>query len=152
MRPGIVKVGVGIAATALIPGALAFGPSLASAGAPVTISVPCGGPSGGPVGLVAAISSADGSGGGTITLAPGCTYTFTSGAFSSSPATGNDALPVITTTIIIAGRNATIAGNNTDFRILEVDGPSGNLTLNNLNVTGGNSPVAGGESGTWRGP
>src|SRR5215472_5887403 len=36
--------------------------------------VPCSGPGGGAAGLVAAINAANAAGGGTITLAPGCTY------------------------------------------------------------------------------
>ena len=144
MKPGIVKVAVGIAATALVPGALVFGPALAWAGASVAVTVPCSGPTGGSAGLIAAVTAANSGGGGTITLAPGCTYAYTAGTFNSGGPTGNDALPVVTSTVTIIGQNATIKGNGTDFRIMEVDGPTGNLTLNNLNITGGSSPVAGG--------
>ena len=41
------------------------------------------------------------------------------------------------------GNGATIDGTNS-FRVFEVDGPSGNLTLNNLTVTGGAAADFGG--------
>ncbi len=128
--------------------ALTTGPVAVASAAPI-INVPCFGPTGGTAGLIAAINSANAGGGGTINLAPGCTYAFTSGAFSSG--VGNDALPVVTTGITIQGKNATLEGNNTDFRLLEVDGPSGALALNRLNITGGNSPVGGGGIGNLLG-
>src|ERR1700758_3563884 len=46
------------------------------------INVPCSGPGGGAAGLVAAITAANAAGGGTISLAPGCTYALTAAASS----------------------------------------------------------------------
>ena len=81
------------------------------------INVPCSGPGGGAAGLVAAINAANAAGGGTISLAPGCTYTLTAAA-SSGPM-GANGLPIITTRITIAGAHATITRSSSDkFRIL----------------------------------
>ncbi len=80
--------------------------------------------------LVAAVNAANGAGGGTINLAPGCHYLLT-----SSPDGSENGLPVVMTRIGINGNGATIDGTNS-FRDFEVDGPGGNLTLNNLTVTG----------------
>src|SRR5450755_2542296 len=109
--------------------------------------VPCGGSSGGAAGLVAAISAANSGGGGTINLAPGCTYTLTAANNSNSanPLVGANGLPVITTPVTINGRNTTIARSSSaaPFRLFEVDGPGGSLTVNNLTLTGGSSPAGG---------
>jgi len=52
---------------------------------------------------------------------------------------------VITTRITIAGAHSTIARSSTEqFRILEVDGPGGNLTLSALTITGGDVGGPGG--------
>ena len=64
--------------------------------------------------LIAAFAAANTAGGGTINLAPGCTYPLTSAD------NGENGLPVVTTSIGVNGNGATIAGNNTSFRILEV--------------------------------
>jgi len=44
----------------------------------------------------------------------------------------------------VNGNGATIAGNSTSFRIIEADGPGGNLSLQNLTITGGSSDNGGG--------
>ena len=89
------------------------------------INVPCSGPGGGAAGLVAAINAANAAGGGTISLAPRCTYTLTAADNNSF---GGNGLPVITTPITIAGAHATIARHSAQhFRIFEVDGPGGSL-------------------------
>ena len=107
------------------------------------INVPCSGPGGGTAGLVAAINAANAAGGGTISLAPRCTYTLTAAA--SSGKMGPNGLPIITTRITIAGAHSTIARSSSDkFRILEVDGPGGNLAASALTITGGNSDQPGG--------
>jgi hypothetical protein len=49
---------------------------------------------------------------------------------------------MIVSTIRINGRDATIDGTNT-VRVFEVD-PGGNLTLNDLTVTGGSANIGGG--------
>jgi len=101
-------------------------------------NVPCFGPGGGAAGLVAAIDAANASGGGGINLAGGCTYSLTS-ANNTDPALGSNGLPVITTPITINGSGSTIAGNNSNFRIIAISGPAGgSLTLNGVTVSGGN--------------
>jgi hypothetical protein len=128
--------------------AVVTGALVALAGLPAGVAlagtgVPCSGPGGGAAGLTAAINAANAAGGGTITLTPGCTYTLTAAA-SSGPL-GPNGLPRVTTRITITGAHATIAGSSSDkFRILEVDGPGGNLSLNGLTITGGNATQPGG--------
>jgi len=105
--------------------------------------VPCSGPGGGAAGLIAAINAANTGGGGTIALAAGCTYRLT--AANNAGALGPNGLPVITSAITIKSAGATIARRSSQpFRILEVDGPGGNLTLHNLTITGGDTPGPGG--------
>ena len=103
-------------------------------------NVPCSGAGGGAAGLVAAINAANASGGGAINLASGCTYSLTS-ANNTVPGIGANGLPVITTPITInAGGGATIAGNNSNFRVIAISGPAGgSLTLNGVTVTGGSA-------------
>src|SRR5215510_2663294 len=118
---------------------LPAGAALAGTGA----AVPCSGPGGGAVGLIAAINAANTGGGGTIALAAGCTYRLT--AADNNGALGPNGLPVITSAITIKGAGATIARRSAQpFRILEVDGPGGDLTLQNLKITGGDTPGPGG--------
>jgi len=93
-------------------------------------------------GLIAAINSANGHGGGTISLTRGCTYQL-SGADNTNPVTGANGLPVITSRIEINGKDTTIAGDGS-ARIFQVDAPHGNLTLNGLELTGGFNTFAGG--------
>src|SRR5215831_5775001 len=115
--------------------------SVALAGTDTT--VPCFGPGGGAAGLVAAINAANATGGGAISLAPGCTYTLT--AAGSGGPLGPNGLPRVTTPITIAGANATITRSSSQqFRILEVDGPGGNLSASALTITGGNANQPGG--------
>ena len=78
-----------------------------------------------------------------ISLAPGCTYTLTAAA-SSGPL-GPNGLPRVTTRITIAGAQSTITRSSSQqFRILEVDGPGGNLSASALTITGGNANQPGG--------
>ena len=126
-----VKFAVGT--TASLVGLMVAAPAVSSA-TPASMSVPCTGQAA----LVAAINAANGAGGGTINLAPGCHY-----ALTSSPDNSENGLPVVTTQIGVNGNGATIDGTNS-FRVLEVDGPGGNLTLNNVTVTGGSSQDFGG--------
>src|SRR5215467_13950428 len=115
--------------------------SVALAGTDTT--VPCFGPGGGAAGLVAAINAANATGGGAISLAPGCTYTLT--AAGSSGPLGPNGLPKVTTPITIAGAQSTITRSSSQqFRILEVDGPGGNLSASALTITGGNANQPGG--------
>jgi hypothetical protein len=111
----------------LLAGFLAA-PAQASSGA----SVPCSSAA-----LIAAITAANAAGGGTINLASGCHYALTSAV------SGEDGLPPIGTTIGVNGNGATIDGTNS-VRVLEVDGPGGNLSLQNLTITGGSADVGGG--------
>jgi hypothetical protein len=102
-----------------------------AAGAAASINVACGDSAG----LVAAVNTANAAGGGSINLAAGCTYSLT---MRNNPAMGGNGLPVVVTPITINGKNATIAGNSTNFRIIAIDGTSGGaLTLNGVTITGG---------------
>ena len=74
--------------------------------------------------------------GGTINLTAGCTYQLTPD--------GNDenGLPVVMTRIGVNGNGATIDGTKT-VRVLEVDGAGGNLSLQNVTITGGSADTGG---------
>jgi hypothetical protein len=135
----IVKAGLGSGAVILLLSSVLAVPA---AQASTRASVPCSGKGGGSAGLVAAINSANSSGGATINLAAGCTYTLTT-ANNSDPMLGANGLPVITSRITLNGFRTTIAGNDSNFRILFVAG-SGNLTLQGLTITGGKTPGPGG--------
>jgi hypothetical protein len=132
-----------LSATVVLGALVAFaglpaGVALAGTG----INVPCSGPGGGAAGLVAAINAANAARGGTISLAPRCTYTLTAADNNSF---GGNGLPVITTPIIIAGAHATIARHSAQhFRIFEVDGPGGSLAASALTITGGDVGGPGG--------
>ena len=71
--------------------------------ASTVIDVPCSGPGGGAPGLIAAIDKANSSGGGTIGLAAGCTYTVATDG--TSPGAGG--LPVVTTPITVNANGST---------------------------------------------
>src|SRR3984957_21159910 len=94
----LLKIAMGTGAAFL---ALTIAPAMAASAAP-SASVPC---SSGAAGLVAAINTANGSGGGTISLASGCTYTL-----STTPDNGENGLPVVTTGVAVNGNGATIKG------------------------------------------
>src|SRR5215467_8810739 len=118
---------------ALAGGVLLFG---SAAGAASSVNVPCAG--GGA--LAAAVASANGSGGGTINLAGGCTYTLSVNNMDMGP----NGLPVIASAITINGNGSTISGNN-HVRVLDIHGADGGqITLNNVTITGGSSPGPGG--------
>ena len=137
MKPfSIVTAGLGGGIAILL---LAAAPA---AQASTGVSVPCSGPAGGPAGLIAALSAANATGGATISLAAGCTYQLTA-ANNTSPTLGNNGLPVITSPITLNGSATTIAGNDSTFRILEISG-TGNLTVQGLTITGGNTSGMGG--------
>ena len=87
--------------------------------------------------LVAAINAANAAGGGTIDLTAGCDYALTTAD------NGENGLPVVTTRIAVNGNGATIDGTDT-VRVFEVDGPDGNLSLQNVTLTGGSADVGGG--------
>lgn len=123
----VVKAGLGGGAGVLLAGFLAAAPAQAAAG-----SVSCS-----PGALIAAIAAANTAGGGTINLTPGCTYSLTSAD------NGENGLPVVSTRISVNGNGATIDGTKT-VRVLEVDGPGGNLSLQNLIITGGSADNGGG--------
>ena len=106
-------------------------PAVASA-APSSGNVPCT-----QAALVGAINAANAAGGGTINLTQGCDYALT------SVDNGGNGLPVVTTRISVNGNGATIDGTNT-VRVFEVDGPGGNLSLQNVTVTGGSADIGGG--------
>jgi hypothetical protein len=107
---------------------------LGSAGfAAVQTNVPCSAKA---AGLVAAINAANSGGGGTINLAAGCDYSLT------TPDNGENGLPVVTSVIAVNGNGATIDGTGS-VRILEVDGPGGSLSLQNVTLTGGSADFGG---------
>src|SRR5262249_57932246 len=102
-----------------------------AAAASASVSVACGDS----VGLVAAMNTVNAAGGGSIDLAAGCTYSLTT---RDNTVMGGNGLPVVVSPITINGKNATIAGNKTNFRIVAIDGTSGgSLTLNGVTITGG---------------
>ncbi|MFB9593634.1 right-handed parallel beta-helix repeat-containing protein [Streptomyces racemochromogenes] len=75
----------------------------------------------------------------TLFLAPGCTYTLTA---ADNPGNG---LPKVISDINVIGNGSTIRRQSaTDFRILEVSGPGGRLTLNNVTVSEGRSALGAG--------
>jgi hypothetical protein len=102
--------------------------------------------------LVAAINAANAAGGGTVTLATGCTYTLT--ASHGGGAHGPDGLPLITTPITLSGDGSTItrAGGllAPTFRIVEVTS-TGALTTKSVTLSNGSTSgllgLAGGDGG-----
>jgi hypothetical protein len=133
----IIRPALGGGAAVLIAGLRATPMAQASANDGNGNGVPCD-----TAALVAAINAANSSGGATLNLARRCTYNVTT-ASSPNPQLGDTGLPVITSRITLNGSRTTIAGNNSTFRILMVTG-SGNLTVQNLTITGGNTPGPGG--------
>jgi hypothetical protein len=132
-RLGILGVCTAVAALVAATGA----------GAATSVSVACGDSAG----LIAAVNAANAAGGGTINLAAGCTYSLTA---MNNHTMGPTGLPVVVTPITINGKGATIAGNNTNFRIIAINGPAGGtLALNGVTVTGGHitGQMAGGAGG-----
>ncbi|MCX2183062.1 hypothetical protein KV205_21375 [Streptomyces sp. SKN60] len=79
----------------------------------------------------------------TLYLSFGCTYQLT---VADNPGNG---LPLVTSEIDIVGNKSTIRRASTapNFRILEVKGPGGNLTLRNLTVRDGRSTSGGAGGG-----
>jgi predicted outer membrane repeat protein len=108
-------------------------------------NVPCTGPDGGTQGLINAINDANLHGGGTITLAPDCTYTLSNGAFDNGH--GPVGLPVIESAVTIDGNGSVIArekGAFPAFRLMEVsDSPAGALTLDETKLRRGNAGTSG---------
>ncbi|HEY2125569.1 MAG TPA: hypothetical protein VGH77_00130 [Streptosporangiaceae bacterium] len=111
--------------------ALAVLPAVTAA-AGTSVSVPCTNQNA----LVAAVKAAN-AGGGTISLAAGCHYMLTTAD------NGENGLPVVTTPVAVNGNGATIDGTGA-VRVFEVDGPGGNLSLQNLTITGGSADIGGG--------
>ncbi len=162
----IAKMVLGLAAPLLV---LTVAPAMAFASTDnrgtgdQAVDVPCSGSEGGAAGLIAAINNANAGGGGTINLARRCTYVL-SVPNNAKPMLGANGLPLVTSRITIKGGSdnggsdgdtgasvdasesagTTIAGNGTGFRIFEVDGPGGNLTLRGLTITRGFSSFGGG--------
>jgi hypothetical protein len=56
---------------------------------------------------------------------------------------GENGLPVVTSKITVNGHDATIDGTGS-VRVFEIDGPGGNLSLNDLTITGGSADIGGG--------
>jgi hypothetical protein len=119
------RVAAALGASAGVVALMVAEPAVASA-APGSTNVPCTGQSA----LVAAINAANSAGGGTIVLARGCDYALTSAS------SGEDGLPAIVTPVAVKGNGATIDGTDT-FRVFEVHGAGGSLSLDHVTVTGG---------------
>ncbi|MBI0298599.1 hypothetical protein JBE04_30085 [Streptomyces sp. PRKS01-29] len=116
--------------------ALALGLSLAAVPTPAQAAIACD------VGALQTAITAANVNGGTIDLAPNCTYSVT-----DPQAIGPNAMPVITNDITLNGFNSIIERSGTAvtlFRIFEVGGTSGKLTLNRVTVRGGHSASNGG--------
>ncbi len=95
--------------------------------------------------LIAAITSANATGGGVFDLAEECTYLLTADIDGAG-------LPAIVTPITLnGGKNTTIerAAAADQFRIFYVD-TGGDLTLNHLTITGGQTTTAGVDGGGIR--
>jgi hypothetical protein len=110
--------------------------------AAIAVSVPCTGSGGGPQGLINAMQAANSQGGGTISLAPDCTYTLTDGPFDDGQQNGPVGLPIVESAITINGNDAIIERDSgqqvPDFRLLQVgDDPAGVLTIDNAVLRGG---------------
>ena len=113
------------------------------ASAAVDVSVPCNGPGGGTPGLIAAIQDANADGGGTINLAPDCTYTVSSGSFDNGH--GPVGLPPIDAAITIEGNRAIVErepGALPAFRLFEVLGAA-SLDINETKLRKGNAGKTG---------
>jgi hypothetical protein len=95
--------------------------------------------------LVAAINLANTSGGGNVTLTPGCTYILTRSHGGGTH--GPDGLPIITTVITLTGNANVITRSagllTASFRIAEVSA-TGNLTLKSVTLSNGSSTGDGG--------
>ena len=89
--------------------------------------------------LIAAITAANAAGGGIVNLAPRCHYALTTPVVTGS----EDGLPPVMARIAVNGNGATIDGTGA-VRVFEVDGPGGNLWLNNVRITGGSADNGGG--------
>ncbi|MFI5634378.1 hypothetical protein ACIA8E_34450 [Streptomyces sp. NPDC051664] len=92
-----------------------------------------------------AIDTANGTGGGTIDLAPECTYTLT----DANTVGSNNGFPTITTDITLKGGKHTVIERSTapgtpQFRFFEVTGPNSELTLNRLTLRNGSINSFGG--------
>ncbi|WP_405529055.1 hypothetical protein OG592_14025 [Streptomyces avidinii] len=105
-----------------------------AAGAELQVSIPCD-----VTALNYAIVAANNNTGPhTIRLAPGCVYNVQTPA--SAGGLGANALPRITGTVTLLGRHTTIRRDPdaTDgFRIAEINGPNGRLTVEGVTATGG---------------
>ncbi|QBB70943.1 hypothetical protein ELE36_11615 [Pseudolysobacter antarcticus] len=136
-------------------------------GAPLTAqatTIGCTGTTGDSHALIVAITNANdsASGGDTIDLGAGCTYTFT---VADNWWYGPNALPPIASNVVINGHGSTLLASHIDgptpitanaFRFFYISGGlelrAANLTLNNLTLSGGyakggDSLIGGGGSG-----
>ncbi|HMJ39986.1 MAG TPA: hypothetical protein VK606_10580 [Verrucomicrobiae bacterium] len=90
--------------------------------------------------LLTAISAANGQvGGGTVSLAPGCTYTMTA---VNNSVDGNNAFPDIVGDVTVIGNGATITRPTSgapNFRFFMVD-EGGSLSLSDLTLSNGSNP------------
>lgn len=94
--------------------------------------------------LRGAIDTANGAGGGTIELAPKCTYTLT----DANTVGSQNGFPNITADITLKGGKHTVIERSTapgtpQFRFFEVNDPNGELTLNRLTLRNGSADFGG---------
>jgi CSLREA domain-containing protein len=90
-------------------------------------------------GLISAINSANSNAGSNlIDLAPGCTYVLS--GINNTTSDGPNGLPDITGALTINGHGSTVSRNSPSpvFRIFHI-ASSGNLTVNNLTISGADS-------------
>ncbi|MFJ3230737.1 hypothetical protein [Streptomyces sp. NPDC086787] len=89
--------------------------------------------------LITALETVNANGGGTLHLARNCDYQL-NGPYGG----GSNGLPVIAQRITIKGNGATIERTGGgDFRIFEVSAPHGDLTAQDLKISGGRLTTAG---------
>ena len=129
------------AAAVISAGALMLA-GVPAAEASITRTVACHGSGGGVAGLRAAIKAANAHGGGQITLAKNCTYTFAHGPYQDQ--SGGNALPIITSPIVIMGSQSTLIRQSRErFRFFEVaDEPGAGLELHHVTLTRGRTAAS----------
>lgn len=129
VRTSRILIAAVVSASALMLGAIP------AADASVKRTVACRGDGGGAAGLRAAIKAANAHGGGQITLAKKCTYTFTDGKYRDQD--GGNALPIITSPVVIMGNQSTLIRQSQDrFRFFEVSN-GGRLEVHDATLKGG---------------
>ena len=127
------------AAAVISAGALMLA-GVPAAEASIMRTVACHGSGGGVAGLRAAIKAANAHGGGQVTLAKNCTYTFVHGPYEDQA--GGNALPIITSPIVIMGSQSTLIRQSRErFRFFEVADGAG-LELHHVTLSRGRTAAS----------